>query len=450
MRTMHGLTRKGGWSRRLVGLLAAMILLPAAAQAGIMGEEGANFALSAKEGYVATPDGASIYSWGYAVDLVDGVTKAGVMQFPGPTLIVTEGDNITVTLTNVLPAAAGNVSIVFPGHEVSTAGGAAGLLTAEATPGGTVTYSFTASRPGTFLYHSGTRSDLQVEMGLVGALIVRPRIPVACAAGTTGTPAYNNPNTCYDDEFLFLLSEIDIDVHQAVESQIGAGTPVNVPTNPYESEYWFINGRCAPDTMAEPGTTVLAHQPYDAMPFMNPGDRILMRLIGGGRQLHPFHHHGNHSRVIARDAHLLVNGAGDLVGPSVFTITSVPGGTADAIFEWTGRGLGWDIYGHVAGDGSTCSPDAGGYDVTTREWCADHTKPLPVQLPADQVLTFGGFWSGSPFLGTPGTLPPGEGGLNPSGGFTYMWHSHTERELINNDIFPGGMMTMLVINPPGL
>jgi hypothetical protein len=145
-----------------------------------------------------------------------------------------------------------------------------------------------------------------------------------------------------------------------------------------------------------------------------------------------------------------VNGAGDLVGPAVFTITSVPGGTADAIFEWTGRGLGWDIYGHAPGDGSTCSPDAGGYDVTTREWCADHTKPLPVQLPADQVLTFGGFWSGSPFLGTPGTLPPGEGGLNPSGGFTYMWHSHTERELINNDIFPGGMMTMLVINPPGL
>ena len=24
-----------------------------------------------------------------------------------------------------------------------------------------------------------------------------------------------------------------------------------------------------------------------------------------------------------------------------------------------------------------------------------------------------------------------------------MWHSHTEKEMTNNDIFPGGMMTML-------
>jgi len=29
-----------------------------------------------------------------------------------------------------------------------------------------------------------------------------------------------------------------------------------------------------------------------------------------------------------------------------------------------------------------------------------------------------------------------------------MWHSHTERELVNNDIYPGGMLTMMVIVPP--
>jgi hypothetical protein len=30
-----------------------------------------------------------------------------------------------------------------------------------------------------------------------------------------------------------------------------------------------------------------------------------------------------------------------------------------------------------------------------------------------------------------------------------MWHSHTEKELTNNDIFPGGMLTMLIIEPWG-
>jgi len=63
---------------------------------------------------------------------------------------------------------------------------------------------------------------------------------------------------------------------------------------------------------------------------------------------------------------------------------------------------------------------------------------------------FGGFWSGNPFLGVFGNLPPGEGGLNPNAGFTYMWHSHTERELTNDDIFPGGMMTMLIVEAPGV
>ena len=69
---------------------------------------------------------------------------------------------------------------------------------------------------------------------------------------------------------------------------------------------------------------------------------------------------------------------------------------------------------------------------------ADHGKPFPVLLPENQDLTFGGFWSGSPFLGTMAALPPGEGGMNPAGGFVYMWHSHTEKEMVNNDVFPGG------------
>jgi len=66
-----------------------------------------------------------------------------------------------------------------------------------------------------------------------------------------------------------------------------------------------------------------------------------------------------------------------------------------------------------------------------------------------QDLTFGGWYSGSPFLGQFGALPPGEGGLNLDGGLFFMWHSHNEKELTNFDIFPGGMLTFVVIEPPG-
>ena len=65
------------------------------------------------------------------------------------------------------------------------------------------------------------------------------------------------------------------------------------------------------------------------------------------------------------------------------------------------------------------------------------------------ALTNGPFYSGSPFLGQVGLMPPGDGGLNPNAGYTYMWHSHNEKEITNYDVFPGGMMTMLVVEPPG-
>ena len=73
---------------------------------------------------------------------------------------------------------------------------------------------------------------------------------------------------------------------------------------------------------------------------------------------------------------------------------------------------------------------------------------FPVDLTEGIDLTFGGFYGGSPFLGALGSLPPGEGGLHPNGGFGFMWHSHTEKEIVNFDIFPGGMMTMLIIEHP--
>src|SRR2546429_6315696 len=41
--------------------------------------------------------------------------------------------SVTVTLTNNLPAAAGNTSILFPGFDVTTSGGAAGLRSEEHT-----------------------------------------------------------------------------------------------------------------------------------------------------------------------------------------------------------------------------------------------------------------------------------------------------------------------------
>jgi len=431
-------------------LVAALALGAGGAWAVVDGitDAASTFNLTAKADYITTGDGGSLLTWGYASD--DKGAFPGVMQYPGPTLIVNQGDTVTIHLKNELPM---SVSMVFPGQSgVTATGGDTGLLTHEvpADDGATtVTYTFTASHPGTYLYHSGTRPDLQVEMGLVGAIIVRP----AGFDATTNRTAYG-PGSEYDHEYLFLLTEMDFQVHEQVAINMMTGMPpqTGVDTADFSSEYWFINGRASPDTMmaAGTGTPWMPTQPYNAMPRMFPGDRLLMRVIGGGRDLHPLHHHGNNSWTIARDGRLLesVPGSGNPdLAVSDFTLKVVPGSTYDAIFEWTGKGLGWDIYGTVALNPHDCTPDTNGFDFDTKEWCADHDKPLPVVLPNQQDLAFGGFWSGSPYLGAAGALPPGEGGLNANAGYFHMWHSHTEKEITNNDIFPGGMMTMVVIEP---
>src|SRR5258708_21371592 len=97
------------------------------------------------------------------------------MHVPGPTLIVTENTQFTVTLTNQLPSAAGNTSILFPGLTlVSTSGGVPGLLTQEATGTSPVTYTLIATSPGTPAYYRGTQGDLQGELGIYGPIISLP------------------------------------------------------------------------------------------------------------------------------------------------------------------------------------------------------------------------------------------------------------------------------------
>ena len=526
--------------KTLIGrsLLAAAVayasLLAVTAHAAAPGITGTSFDLIAAPGYISQPDGMSVYSWGYGCNSApSGFAPAtisgascpdGEMQLPGPTLIVNQGATVTVTLHNNLPAAAGNTSILFPGFELqpfANGNGVPGLLTQEAAHGGSVTYTFTATKPGTHTYYSGTQGDLQIEMGLYGAIIVLPALnaashlpdgystpagqPVTCrAVGATlpnGQPdfrlaaaAYNHPSACYDREYLFQFSEIDPLIHSQAEAQAGLACTqptgcMTVATEPYRPAYYMVNGRSMPDLMDPNYAVQYPHQPYNGNPHMHPGELTLLRVIGTGRWQHPFHEHGNHVRVLARDGNMLLTPASNkLAGPLLFTTTTTPGLALDGIFQWTGKGLNWDAYGHHAADPGRglaavdpgCTPDANGYYTTASgaapdapnyyEWCADHNKALeskptgnvgsggPITLPDANIMANGPWYGGSPYLGPDATqravgatpIPPsGTVGNSPTeeAGFAYMWHSHNEREITTNNAFPGGMMMMMLVDP---
>ena len=409
---------------------------------GVPGE--ATFDLVTSYANIPTPDGNSVHMWGYSV-------AGSPMQYPGPTLIVNQGDAVTVNLTNTnIPMP---VSILFPGQEAVTAtGGTAGQFTRESTmsspgTGNTVSYTFTASNPGTYTYYSGTQPGLQVEMGLMGALIVRSSTP---------GQAYNDTDAAsqYDREYLYVLSSIDPHVHQDVEFGLWA----DVDNTVSHATLWFINGRLAPDTLFPDGAAFLPNQPYGSLAQMHPGENVLVRVIGGGREAHPLHLHGNNFTLFARDGRLLSStGAAADLSVSDYTLQTLPGSTYDAIWTWSGDKLGFDIYGgteaiiqtpaldHTCNGSATHTGTQADYDSISHEYCPDHGKDIPVILPEGQELTYGGFYSGSPFLGALADLPPGEGGLNAAGGMFFMWHSHNEKELTNDDIFPGGMLTQMIV-----
>jgi len=511
----------------LAPVVAVVLLLAATAHAAAPGITGPAFNLTAQSAYLTQPDGQMVYSWGYgctSAPAAGAFAPAAIsggfcntMQVPGPTLIVTEGAAVSVTLTNGLPTAAGNTSILFPGFTLtSTNGGVAGLLTQEAAPGSAVTYNFTASSPGTRAYYSGTQGDLQVEMGLYGAIIVLPSSPPSGCTAVGSLPAhyvapgntaeadfrlaaaaYDHAKSCYDREYLFQFSEMDPNIHAQALAQVSArtgcvagavGCSLEVPTEPYHPAYFMINGRSMPDDMDANYAPQYPHQPYNGNPHMHPGEQVLLRIIGQGRWQHPFHEHGNHVRILGRDGNLILSqtDATSLAGPLLFTTTTTPGLAMDGIFYWTAKGLNWDAYGHrpatgISGDDPlahlSCTPDANGYNTAAvtalnyYEWCQDHNKPLqaapfgdvagpggPATLPDPNLFTNGPWFGGSPYLGpdatvravgSTGTTPPsGTIANSPTGeaGFAFMWHSHNEREITTNNIFPGGMLMMMLVD----
>jgi FtsP/CotA-like multicopper oxidase with cupredoxin domain len=539
-------------SGRFLALVASGMSLAAAAFAAAPGITGPTFNLTAQQAYLNQPDGEAIYSWGYGCNgtptgfapTLPGQT-CGTMQVPGPTLIVTEGQSVTINLINQLPSAAGNTSILFPGFTVTATGGATGLLTNEAAPGGApVTYRFTASSPGTHAYYSGTQGDLQIEMGLYGAIIVLPStIPGNCNSGyhalnTTARGAHgetdfrlahaanDHPGSCYDREYLFQWAEMDSRIHRQALAQVTAltgctagapGCSLDVQTEPYHPAYFLINGRSMPDLMDPNFAGEYPHQPYNGNPHMHMGELTLVRTIGQGRMQHPFHEHANHVRILARDGNLELSGSttnvtyssglsGDtgvagrgLAGLLMFNTDTTPGESFDGIFYFSGRGLNWDPYGHHPGDTAdplaslSCTPDANGYNsaatgaINFMEWCQDHNKPIqvnpfgdvaaggPATLPDANVFTNGAWYGGSPYfgpdatlrgnapacVGNPNGIAPGNPAnanctnlqpanlqLNPANerGWAFMWHSHNEREITTNNVFPGGMLMMMLVD----
>jgi len=396
---------------------------------GIVCTNGPNFNLTAQAGYIQTSDMNTVYMWSY------GVT-GGSFQYPGPVLCVHEGDTVTITLQNSLPYNQAT-SLIFPGQDNVQAngglsqpefdsGGALTSLATSAANGGSVTYSFVASRPGTFIYESGTDTKTQVPMGLASVLIVRPSMGdnfVFNRADSQFTP---------EEEFMAFLSEVDPYQHAAWEKGFGPGKNFNLDN--YRARYWLINGRGFPDDMADNNASWLPNQPYGALARIHPDDKYLPdgtlnpspqhpypaveRFINVGTEEYPFHPHGQNGLLIGRDGYPLEGPGGEDMAFENFLVNLGPGQTWDVIFSWH--------------DAENYSP----------------TNPVNVTVPDLANVTIGMFYSGSPYLGQQQTMPPGTSTLNQCGEYYIISHNHALFQLDAFGQTLAGPITYLRIDPP--
>lgn len=468
--------QKTYFSRGRVGRLLALIailltLVPlgsANAQSsglydfGVICENGSpTVDLTAKDGYISIPDGNTVYMWGFAFG---GDPLTAAYQHPGPTLCFTEGQTVSITLHNTLPEP---VSIVFPGQTgVAAAGGvvATNSLAQAADTATTVTYSFVASRAGTFIYESGANLQKQVQMGLFGAIIVRPTLG---SNYVYDWPKSQFNTTPFPNDYMMLLSEIDPDWHAAVETAVNdfnAGgayeaNPFNVVD--YHPRYWQINGRSFPDTIAPNKAAWLPTQPYGALLHVLPSavsvipgevsgaplsdttdptkyqqHSSAVRVLNVGMLNHPIHPHGNHVQVIGRDGHPLLGPSNEDLSYSKFNIMAGANQVWDVLYDWTNV----DYY----------NPDTNTvpYQVDTVQ--GDTTDPIQDPQALNQIFKDPNFFSGSPYLGYQANKNDGTAtSYNQCGEYYQIWHSHALNEAANYEAGFGGMITLERIDPPG-
>ncbi|HET9341473.1 MAG TPA: multicopper oxidase domain-containing protein [Candidatus Eremiobacteraceae bacterium] len=274
---------------------------------------------------------AEVKPWTVAPGIsVDAWTYNGTV--PGPTIHVRQGDRVRVLFTNHLPEP---TTIHWHGLDVpADMDGVPGMSQPAVQPGQTFVYEFTATDPGTYIYHTHYDDLFQLDSGLYGAFVVDPAKPA---------------KDRYDRDYLMLVSSWRI--HSTAEN------------------YFSIDGKSYPLTK----------------PFMvRKGDRVRLRTIDiSGTEFHTMHLHGHRFQIVAID--------GQDVAPAqrqnMVTVNIGPGETRDLAFTANAQPGTWMVHCHVADHMMNGGVGPGGL-ITTIQYegvpstmgsmaMADKMRPMP-------------------------------------------------------------------------
>lgn len=243
-------------------------------------------------------------------EMIDGQFVFSLMFFDRsaegrPILEVTEGDVVTVNVTNLDTRPHGFAITGIPAATI-----------ANIPPGGKGTVRFTAPIGGSYMYLDPSLAPLNRIMGLYGAFISKPKLGTTLAGSPTPfsrashTPAvaalfnalgthHRFPGNKWDPadperDKLWLFSQVDPLLAARVDA--GEAVPPASVVPSFVPRYFTINGLSGYDT-------ALHHVPADVdwtkgaariMPHGRQGQPTIIRNMNAGLATHSPHIHGNH------------------------------------------------------------------------------------------------------------------------------------------------------------
>lgn len=261
---------------------------------------------------------------------------------PSPIIWAEQGDQLYITLINLgMPVSQLNDPHTIHLHGAHVATQLDGFPETSFSvpmwmgPSGlppTATYFFSPEHPGTYMYHCHVEASEHVQMGMYGALVIYPSVKsledahikmddkgqwrykgkiqnqIPCYASHRQF-AYNNIQTFFDKEYVMLLSDLDLEWHQTVQTTVQTGISFNASN--FKPNFWLVNGRAFPDTLLpHPQTPPIGSDPnvsqinYESYVHVKTNQKFLLRMINMGYAVVPWHIHGWHFTVIGKDAHL--------------------------------------------------------------------------------------------------------------------------------------------------
>jgi len=252
------------------------------------------FELIAEEVKQEILPGLFIKAWGY-----NGST-------PGPTILVSPGDNVNLRVYNSLTEA---TSVHWHGLDVPNI--MDGVPDIEASPkiepGRYFDYRFKITNPpGTHMYHSHFLSNHQVMMGLMGGFIIQ------------------KPFDKIDKDYFIMLQEFKVENMPA--KTVGEGEYTVDPSS-HDFNFFTMNGKCFPNV------TPLT---------VKYGEQIRVRFSNAMMNAHPIHLHGHQFLVTASDG----NELSTYNSMKKNTILISSGETWDVEFNANNPGV-WPLHCHI-------------------------------------------------------------------------------------------------------